>query len=102
MAGTARHASVRRSPIPPGCALSPSRQGWTSSGSTRSSCPFDYADEEELLGPLFDSALGRAVGRRAAPVALREAVLERLAPYRTAAGGYRLENVFRVLVARRT
>jgi hypothetical protein len=64
-------------------------------------CPFDYADEEELLGSLFDSALGRAVGRRAGPVALREAVLERLAPYRTATGGYRLENVFRVLVARR-
>jgi hypothetical protein len=64
-------------------------------------CPFHYADDEELLGPLFDSALGRAVGRRAGPVALRAAVLERLAPYRTAAGGYRLENVFRVLVAHR-
>jgi SAM-dependent methyltransferase len=64
-------------------------------------CPFDYADEEELLGPLFDSALGRAVGRRAGPVALREAVLERLEPYRTGTGGYRLKNVFRVLVARR-
>ncbi len=65
-------------------------------------CPFHYADEEEMLGSVFDSALGRAVGRRAGPVALREALHERLAPYRTAAGGYRLENVFRVLVARRT
>ena len=65
-------------------------------------CPFDYADEEELLGSVFDSALGRAVGRRAGPVALRDALLERLEPYRTAVGGYRLENVFRVLVARRT
>jgi SAM-dependent methyltransferase len=64
-------------------------------------CPFDYADEEELLGSVFDSALGRAVGRRAGPVALREAVLERLEPYRTAPGGYRLENVFQVLVAHR-
>jgi hypothetical protein len=64
-------------------------------------CPFDYADEEELLGSVFDSALGRAVGRRAGPVVLREAVLDRLAPYRTAAGSYRLENVFRVLVAHR-
>ena len=35
------------------------------------------------------------------PGEVAEAVLERLAPYRTAAGGYRLENVFRVLVARR-
>ena len=62
-------------------------------------CPFEYADEDELLGPLFASALGRAVGRRAGPVALRTAVLDRLAPYRTEAGGYRLENLLRVLVA---
>jgi SAM-dependent methyltransferase len=62
-------------------------------------CPFDYADDEELLGPLVDSALGRAVGRRSGPAALREAVLEHLAPYRTATGGYRLTNLFRVLVA---
>jgi SAM-dependent methyltransferase len=63
-------------------------------------CPFDYADEDELLGPLVDSGLGRAVGRSAGPAALREAVLERLAPYRTPTGGYRLQNMFRVLVAR--
>jgi SAM-dependent methyltransferase len=63
-------------------------------------CPFDYADEDQLLGPLFDSALGRAVGRRAGPVALRTAVLQRLEPYRTDGGGYRLRNLFRVLVAR--
>jgi SAM-dependent methyltransferase len=63
-------------------------------------CPFDYADADELLGPLFDSALGRAVGRRAGPVALRAAVLDRLEPYRTEGGGYRLNNLFRVLVAR--
>jgi SAM-dependent methyltransferase len=63
-------------------------------------CAFDYADQEDLLGPLFQSALGQAVGRRAGPVALREAVLQRLEPYRTAAGGYRLENLFRVLIAR--
>jgi SAM-dependent methyltransferase len=63
-------------------------------------CHFDYADEDEVLGPLFDSVLGRAVGRRAGPVALRSAVLDRLEPYRTDAGGYRLANVFRVLVAR--
>jgi SAM-dependent methyltransferase len=63
-------------------------------------CPFEYADEDELLGPLFDSALGQAVGRRAGPVALRGAVLQAVQPYRTAAGGYRLDNLFRVLVAR--
>jgi SAM-dependent methyltransferase len=62
--------------------------------------PFDYADEDELLGPLFESALGQAVGRRAGPVALRDAVLTALEPYRTDVGGYRLQNLFRVLVAR--
>ena len=63
-------------------------------------CPFPYVDEEDVLGPLFASALGRAVLRRAGPGALRSAVLERLEPYRTADGGYRLRNLFRVLVAR--
>jgi hypothetical protein len=33
---------------------------------------------------------------------VREALLERLEPYRTAQGGYRLENVFRVVVAHHT
>jgi SAM-dependent methyltransferase len=63
-------------------------------------CPFEYADEDELLGPLFESALGRAAARRAGPVAVRAAVLDRLAPYRTVSGGYRLLNLCRVLVGR--
>lgn len=63
-------------------------------------CPFEYADEEELLGPLLHSALGRAVGRRAGPAVLRSAVLRHLEPYRTPVGGYRLDNLFRVVVAR--
>ena len=63
-------------------------------------CLFEYADDDELLGPLFESALGRSVGRRAGPVVLRAAVLESMQPYRTVAGGYRLQNLFRVLVAR--
>jgi SAM-dependent methyltransferase len=62
-------------------------------------CPFDYADEDELLGPVFESGLGRAAGRRAGPVALRSAVLAQAEPFRMGEG-YRLQNVFRVLVAR--
>jgi SAM-dependent methyltransferase len=61
--------------------------------------PFQYADDQELLGPLLASGLARAVGRRADPGTVRTAVLERLEPFRTVGGGYRLENVFRVLVA---
>jgi SAM-dependent methyltransferase len=64
--------------------------------------PFDYADDDELLSPLFASELARAVGRRADPRAVRDAVLEALQPYRTPAGGYRLENLCRVLLARPT
>jgi hypothetical protein len=63
-------------------------------------CVFDYADDDELLGPLLGSGLARAVARRAGPAALRTAVLERCAEYRTGSGGYRLRNVFRLLVAR--
>ncbi|MGE3288690.1 MAG: class I SAM-dependent methyltransferase [Pseudonocardia sp.] len=63
-------------------------------------CPFDYPDEDAVVGPLFESGLARMVGRHAHPAAVREAVLERLEPLRTTAGGYRLQNVFRVLVAR--
>ena len=62
-------------------------------------CPFEYADDDELLGPLLGSGLARAVARRAGPAALRAAVLERCAEYRTGSGGYRLRNVFRLLVA---
>jgi SAM-dependent methyltransferase len=61
--------------------------------------PFDYVDEDDVLGPVLASGLARAVGRRAEPGALRAALLAALAPYRTGDGGYRLRNLFRVLVA---
>jgi hypothetical protein len=63
-------------------------------------CPFEYGDEDEVLGPLMESGLGHAAVRRAGPAAVRAAVLARLEPHRTATGGYRLANLFRVLVAR--
>lgn len=62
-------------------------------------CPFDYPDEDAVVGPLFASGLARMVGRQAHPADVRAAVLERLEPLRTAGGGYRLDNLFRVLVA---
>ncbi|MGY1620509.1 class I SAM-dependent methyltransferase [Geodermatophilus sp. SYSU D00691] len=63
-------------------------------------CPFDYAGDDALVGPLLGSGLGRAVARRVGPDAVRAAVLERCRPFRTAIGTYRLRNLFRVLVAR--
>jgi hypothetical protein len=44
--------------------------------------------------------IGRAAATRAESAAVRRAVLNGLTPYRVADGGYRLDNLFRVLVAR--
>ena len=63
-------------------------------------CPFDYPDDDALLDPLLASGLGRQALGRAGPAAVRRAVLDRFAARRTPEGGYRLENLFRVLVAR--
>jgi SAM-dependent methyltransferase len=63
-------------------------------------CPFEYADADEVVGPLFDTAFGRAAINRAGPVAVREAVLDALAHRRLPDGRYRLQNTFRVLTAR--
>jgi hypothetical protein len=62
-------------------------------------CPFTYADVDDVLGPLFASAIGLAAMRAAGPVAVRDAVLARLEPHRTGES-YVLDNEFRVLVAR--
>ena len=63
-------------------------------------CTFDYPDDDAVLvGPLLASGIGRAAVRRAGPDAVDKALREALRPYRTAGGGYRLENLFRVLVA---
>ena len=62
-------------------------------------CPFTYADVDDVLGPLFASAIGLAAMRAAGPVAVRDAVLARLEPHRTGES-YGLDNEFRVLVAR--
>ncbi len=63
-------------------------------------CPFDYPDEEALLGPVLAAGIGRHALNRAGPDAVREAVRRRLAANRTPSGGYRLDNLFRVLLAR--
>ena len=61
-------------------------------------CSFDYPDEAAVLDPLLASGVGRAAVRLGGPDAVTKAVRAALEPYRVG-GGYRLENVFRVLVA---
>jgi hypothetical protein len=61
-------------------------------------CPFWYPNEHALLHGLLESGLGRQALRVASADAVRRAVLEGLAGYRTPTGGYRLDNTFRYLV----
>lgn len=61
-------------------------------------CTFDYPDDDAVLGPLLASGIGQAAVRLAGPDAVTTAVRAALVPYR-AGGGYRLQNLFRVLVA---
>lgn len=62
-------------------------------------CPFDYPDEDALVGPLLTADIGRYAVNTAGPAAVREAVLSAFAPRRHG-DGYRLWNLFRVLDAR--
>jgi SAM-dependent methyltransferase len=64
-------------------------------------CAFHYPDAEALLAPLLASGVGRMAVGRAGERAVRAAVLDRLASRRTGDGGYRLENLFRVVLALR-
>jgi SAM-dependent methyltransferase len=62
-------------------------------------CPFHYPDADALLAPLLASGIGRHAAARAGERVVRSAVLDRLAGHRTPDGGYRLDNMFRVLAA---
>ncbi|ODU04091.1 MAG: hypothetical protein ABS80_26130 [Pseudonocardia sp. SCN 72-51] len=62
-------------------------------------CPFRYDDEDELVGPVLGSGLGRTAARRGGPGGVRAAILEGLAPNRQSDGSYVLQNLFRVLTA---
>jgi SAM-dependent methyltransferase len=63
--------------------------------------PFDYPDDDALVGPVLTAGIGIVAARAAGPAAVRAAVLERCAEYRTPGGGYRLVNRFRVVTAER-
>jgi SAM-dependent methyltransferase len=73
--------------------------GMDVAGTAEVVCPFAYPDAEAVLAPLLSSGLGRAAVSRAGARAVRAAVLDRLAQHRTTSGGYRLDNLFRVVLA---
>ncbi|GAY08409.1 bifunctional 2-polyprenyl-6-hydroxyphenol methylase/3-demethylubiquinol 3-O-methyltransferase UbiG [Pseudonocardia sp. N23] len=63
-------------------------------------CPFRYDDEDELVGPVLGSGLGRTAARRGGPGGVRTAILDGMARFRRPDGSYVLDNLFRVLTAR--
>jgi hypothetical protein len=62
--------------------------------------PFEYPDEQTALRALLSAGPAVRAIRHAGEESVRAAVLEAVAPYRTAAGGYLMENKFRYLIAR--
>jgi SAM-dependent methyltransferase len=62
--------------------------------------PYEYEDEQTLARLLLaPMGLGSVVGPEREP-AVRAQIVEAMSPFRAPEGGYRLENLFRCLVAR--
>lgn len=62
--------------------------------------PFDYADEASLLRAMLASGPATLAIRTSGEDAVRHAVLEACAPFRTADGGYRIETEWRYVTAK--
>jgi SAM-dependent methyltransferase len=65
------------------------------------SCPWVYPNEVVALRGLLSAGPAVLAMRTSGEERVRAAILEAIAPYRTATGGYRLENTFRYVRARR-
>jgi hypothetical protein len=63
--------------------------------------PFDLPDDDVALRCLLANGPAVLAIRASGEARVRDAVLQAIAPFRTAGGGYRLENKFRYLIARR-
>ena len=74
--------------------------GLTPESSFDHSWAFEYADEPALLRSLLSSAPAVIAGRTSGEQAVAEAIRVAMAPYRTAGGGYRIENEWHYLVTR--
>jgi SAM-dependent methyltransferase len=65
------------------------------------SCPWIYPDLAAALRGLSSSGPSVLAARTSGDDRVRAAIIEGIAPYRTVAGGYRIENKFRYVVAER-
>jgi SAM-dependent methyltransferase len=64
-------------------------------------CRFDYADDDDAVRALISAGPAVRAVRHAGAEATAKALLDALAPYRQADGGYRISSAFRFTVATR-
>lgn len=62
-------------------------------------CPMEFADADELVRGMLAPGPAVMAAKVVGEDAVREAALTSLAPFRNAAGGYRIENAFRYALA---
>lgn len=62
-------------------------------------CPMEFADADELVRGMLAPGPAVMAAKVVGEDAVREAALTSLAPFRNAAGGYRIENTFRYAIA---
>ena len=60
--------------------------------------PWEYPDAQTLLRGLLASGPGRRAVQLVGQEAAEQAILHALAPFKTASGGYRLENTARYMI----
>jgi SAM-dependent methyltransferase len=75
------------------------RAGLTPSTTGDISTAFEYEDDEAMLRSIRATAVGVQAGLSSGEAAVRAAILEAVSPFRTATGGYRLQNEWHYLVA---
>lgn len=85
---------------PPGVLESSLEQaGFTVVSSGTIPCPFDYVDLETAYRALSSSGRVAAIIDQVGEEQTRSTLSEALTPFRTESGGYRLNNVFRFVIA---
>jgi SAM-dependent methyltransferase len=73
--------------------------GLTPLASGAADCSFAFPDLGTAVRGLMSAGVMVAAGQRAGDEAVRQAVVAALAPFRTGAGGYRLRNTVRYVIA---
>jgi hypothetical protein len=72
-------------------------RGWISA--VLQDCPFEWPDRATAVRALLSAGPHVAAARQVGTEAVRRAVADSLAPFRTGRGGYRQRNRFRSVIA---